>query len=110
MPMKDRYNPPGAARAQEAASAVAVQALTWLASDMERIGGFLAQSGLGPGDLRARAQEPAFGAAVLHFVLSEDAMLLAFVAEAKLRPLDVVHALSVLEPPFDPDAPARRAP
>lgn len=109
MPIREKNQMPSAARAREAASAVAIQALTWLAQDIERIGGFLAQSGLGPGDLRARANDPVFGAAVLHFILSEDAMLLDFVAHAQLRPQDVLHALAVLEPPFDPDAPARRA-
>lgn len=106
MPIREKT--PSEARAREAASAVAVQALTWLAQDMERIGGFLAQSGLGPGDLRSRAREPAFGAAILTYILSDDAQLLDFVAAAKLRPQDVLHALHVLEPPFDPDAPVRR--
>lgn len=105
MPIKEKSNP---ARAREAAQAVAIQALTFLAQDMERIGGFLAQSGLGPGDLRARAAEPAFGAAVLAHLLSDETLLLAFVEDGKLRPQDVVHAHDILNPPFDPDAPARR--
>lgn len=106
MPIREKV--PSQTRAREAAGAVAVSALTFLAQDIERIGGFLAQSGLGPGDLRSRAHEPAFGAAVLHYLLSDDALLMAFVADAKLRPQDVLHALVVLEPPFDPDAPAKR--
>lgn len=106
MPIREKV--PSQARAREAAGAVAVSALTFLAQDMERIGGFLAQSGLGPGDLRTRAHEPAFGAAVLQYLLSDDALLTAFAADAKLRPQDVVHALVALEPPIDPDAPARR--
>ncbi|MEW6255737.1 MAG: DUF3572 domain-containing protein [Pseudomonadota bacterium] len=105
MPIQEKV--PSQARAREAAGAVAVKALTFLAQDMERIGGFLAQSGLGPGELRTRAHEPAFGAAVLNYLMSDETLLLAFVADANLRPQDVVHALYVLEPPFDPDAPAR---
>lgn len=107
MPIREKT--PSHARVREAAVAVAVKALTYLAQDMERIGGFLAQSGLGPGDLRARAQEPAFGAAVLGYLLSDETLLIAFAAESGLRPQDVLHAVHVLEPPFDPDAPARRS-
>ncbi|MEP9377732.1 DUF3572 domain-containing protein [Aquabacter sp. CN5-332] len=108
MPIKDRTGSSTPLRVREAAQAVAIQALTWLAQDMERVGGFLAQSGLGPGDLRARAAEPAFGAAVLGYLLSDESLLVAFADDAKLRPQDVVHAHDVLNPPFDPDAPARR--
>ncbi len=107
MPIKDRTSRSTPMRAQEAAQAVAILALTFLAQDMERVGGFLAQSGLGPGDLRARAGEPVFGAAVLGYLLSNEPLLLAFAADAKLRPQDVVHAHDVLNPPLDPDAPAR---
>ena len=45
--------------AREAAEKLAVEALSFLASDPERIGRFLALSGLGPGDLRRIAGEPA---------------------------------------------------
>ncbi|WP_127089470.1 DUF3572 domain-containing protein [Aquabacter cavernae] len=106
MPIREKT--PSQARAREAAGALAIRALGWLAQDMERIGGFLAQSGMGPGDLRVRAQEPAFGAAILSYLLSDEALLLAFAADTTLRPQDVVHAFHVLEPPFDPDAPVRR--
>ncbi|TCT00992.1 DUF3572 domain-containing protein [Aquabacter spiritensis] len=108
MPIRDKTSSSTPLRTRDAAQAVAIEALAFLAEDMERIGGFLAQSGLSPGDLRARAAEPDFAAAVLAFILSDEPMLIAFSAKAKLRPQDVLTAHAVLDPPFDPDAPARR--
>jgi hypothetical protein len=55
-----------------------VQALVFLASRPEDLGGFLAISGLGPESLRASAQEPAFLQSVVEYICQHEEMLLAF--------------------------------
>ena len=48
------------------------------AGDMERLGGFLASSGLGPAELMARAADPAMLGAVLDHLMTDDAQVMAF--------------------------------
>ena len=88
--------------ARDAAEALALSALGWIAEDPERIGAFLGQSGLDPDVLRARAADPDLLAAVLDFVLSEDAHVLGFAANAGLRPEAVVAARAHLPGGADP--------
>jgi hypothetical protein len=68
------------------AEALAVQALAWMASNPDLIGRFLAMTGAGPADLRVRAAEPEFLGFVLDFLLSDEAALVAFAADASIRP------------------------
>ena len=63
---------------REAAETLGAQALEWLAGDMERLGGFLAASGLGPAELMARAADPAMLGAVLDHLMTDDAQVMAF--------------------------------
>lgn len=64
------------------AAALALRALAWLAADADRLGRFLALTGLGPAELRAGANDPAVLGAVLDHLLGHEADLLAFCAEA----------------------------
>src|SRR5205085_2927407 len=61
---------------REAAESLAVQALTDLAEGPERLGRFLALSGLGPDEIRIAAGEPGFLAGVLEYLSSEEPLLL----------------------------------
>ena len=72
--------------ARPQAEALAVQALVWMAGDAELVGRFLAATGAGPADLRARAAEPEFLGFVLDFLLSDEAALVAFAAAENIRP------------------------
>ena len=63
---------------REAAEILALGALGFLAEDAERLGRFLALSGLGPKDLSARAQDPAFLGGVLDHLLSDESLLSLF--------------------------------
>jgi hypothetical protein len=72
--------------ARPQAEALAVQALTWMADDPDLIGKFLAATGAGPADLRARAAEPEFLGFVLDFLLSDEAALVTFATVANIRP------------------------
>jgi len=80
----------------EAAETLALQALAWLADGEERLGAFLAETGLAPDTLAARAADPRVLAAVLDFVLGEDSRVLAFAAAAGLAPGVVAAARAAL--------------
>lgn len=81
---------------REAAEAVAIQALTYIAGDAERLGQFLAVTGVGPAEIRTAAAEPRFLVGVLEYLISDEALLTAFAADAGLRPPDAVKALVIL--------------
>jgi hypothetical protein len=81
------------------AAAVALQALAWLAGDSDRLGRFLALTGLGPAGLREKAGEPATLAAVLDHLLGHEADLLAFCASAELDPTLPGRARELLRRP-----------
>lgn len=69
---------------QESAETLALRALGWLLAQDELLPGFLAATGAAPGDLAARAADPDFLAAVMDFLLSEDAMVIGFCDAAGL--------------------------
>lgn len=74
------------------AEVLALQALGWIAGQDDLLAGLLGASGATLDDLRARAGDPAFLAAVLDFVLLEDASVLAFAAHAGVAPDRVLRA------------------
>jgi len=75
---------------------MAVAALTFIAQDDERLGGFLALSGLEPGNLREAATEPSFLVGVLDYLSSDEALLLAFAANFQIDPTAVGTAQRLL--------------
>jgi hypothetical protein len=81
---------------QNAAEALAIQALTFIAGDGERLGRFLAITGIGPAQIRAAAQEPGFLVGVLSYLASDERLLSAFAAETGLDPAHVGKALAAL--------------
>lgn len=81
---------------QESAHTLALQALAFVVSDPETAGGFLAQGGLSPDELAARAGDPDLLAAVMDFLLSEDRLVLDFAAAAGVPPEAVLSARAVL--------------
>ena len=77
---------------QEVAEFVAIQALSFLASDPERLGLFLTESGIGPQTLRTAATDPKFLAGVLDFIVRDDATVKAFADASQLTPEAVTNA------------------
>ena len=77
---------------REVAEIVAVQALSFVAGDPERLGAFLAESGIGPETLRSAAADPRFLAHVLEFVMRDDATVKAFADVSKLHPTNIAAA------------------
>jgi Protein of unknown function (DUF3572) len=91
---------------REVAEIVAIQALTFVAGDPERLGLFLAESGLGPETLRTAAANPQFLASVLDFVMRDDATVKAFAEASELHPTNVAAARQVLgDPDWERDVP-----
>ena len=91
---------------REVAEIVAVQALTFVAGDPERLGLFLAETGIGPDTLRKSAADPKFLASVLDFVLRDDATVKAFAKASELHPTNVAAAREVLgDPHWERDVP-----
>jgi Protein of unknown function (DUF3572) len=84
---------------REVAEIVAIQALSFVAGDPERLGAFLAESGIGPDTLRGAAADPAFLAHVLDFVMRDDATVKAFAAASQLHPTNIAAAHQALNDP-----------
>lgn len=80
----------------ESAEAIALHALTFLASDGPRLGRFLSLTGIGPEDLRAWATAPHLQAAVLEHMLADESLLLVFATQTGTRPEDVAPAHALL--------------
>jgi hypothetical protein len=68
------------------AEAIAIQALSFLASRPEELDRFLALSGIGPASLRQAAADPAFLGGILDFLLQDEPLLLSFAKESGLAP------------------------
>jgi hypothetical protein len=75
---------------------LAIEALGLMAGDPERLGAFLAATGIGPEAIRHAAADPAFLAGVLDHVVGDEALLLAVAEHAGVTPQDVEHAQAVL--------------
>lgn len=82
--------------ARESAEAVATQALSFIAGDAARLGRFLAESGLGPENIRKAAGDPAFLPAVLDFILAHEPELIEFAASIGIDPRHVSAARRIL--------------
>jgi hypothetical protein len=74
------------------AQSIALRSLVFLAADDERMGRFLALTGVDPGEMRALAQEEGFQLALLDHLCGDEPLLLAFAQEEGLAPEVVVAA------------------
>ena len=83
---------------KELAVEIAISALNFLASDVERLDRFLSISGLGPHNLREAAAEPTFFGAVVDYVSGDEALLIDFAQAAGLSPARVASAREQLAP------------
>jgi hypothetical protein len=91
---------------REVAEIVAIQALSFIAGEPDRLGLFLAESGIGPETLRTAASDPHFLASVLDFVMRDDATVKAFADASKLHPTNIAAARQVLgDPQWERDVP-----
>lgn len=86
-PMKPRVGMP-----PETAEQLAIQALSFLAGDPERLGRFLAVTGISPDAIRAAAAEPGFLAGVLGYLAADEKLASDFIAETASAPGDIARA------------------
>ncbi|MET0313896.1 MAG: DUF3572 domain-containing protein [Hansschlegelia sp.] len=91
-----------AASADPSAEEIAARALGFLAQDMQRLGRFLALSGLDPSTIREAAREPGFTSSVLDHLLTDERLLLEFAQAEGLRPEAVADARRRLTGDSDP--------
>jgi hypothetical protein len=98
--MKERGAP-----SREAAEALAIQALSFIAEDPERLGAFLAATGIGPDAIRAAARTPGFLGGVLDHMLADESLLLAFTDGAGLDPASIARARRALGKRWERDIP-----
>jgi len=68
------------------------RALGFLAAEPDRLGRFLALSGLDPSTIRQAARDPGFLPAVLDHLLGDERLLTAFAEAENLPPEAVVEA------------------
>lgn len=76
----------------EEAQIIALKMLAFLASDGNRLGTFLAASGLGPADLKSSARNPQFLAGVMDYLLGDESLLLTFAESGEIDPATISGA------------------
>ena len=90
---------------REQAEALAIQALTFIGADEERLGRFLAVTGIGPAEIRAATRQPGFLSGVLEYMASDDRLIAAFAGENNLDPADVDRGRVALAGVWERDVP-----
>ncbi len=83
------------------AEALALRLFGRIAGDPERLGVFLAETGLSPATIRAATREPGFLGAVLEHVSAHEARLMELAGEAEVAPADIARARAMLSPDAD---------
>ena len=80
----------------ESAEIIAISALTFLADDEQRLGRFLALTGLGPSGRQAEAHTHRMLAAVLDYLLHHESLLLVFTTLNRIAPELITPAQQLL--------------
>lgn len=94
-----------ASYSQESAEMLGVQALAFIAQDEDRLGGFIASTGIAVQSLRDAAREPDFLAGVLEHMLADENLLIAFAESAGIDPAEVARARRTLGKIWERDLP-----
>ena len=81
---------------QEAAAALAIAALGYLAGEPSHLERFLALTGISPGEIRTAARAPGFLTGVLDYVGGDEALLRAVAAHAGVAPEELDRARQAL--------------
>lgn len=82
--------------AAEVAEVLAIQALGFIAQDEERLGRFLAITGMGPAEIRDAARDRHFLAGVLDYLVGDEELLVAFASHANVDPTTIAIAQQAL--------------
>ena len=89
---RDRRGSPS----KDEAESIAISAIGYIAADSDRLGRFLALTGLEPDGLRRAAGEPGFLLAILDHLCGHEPDLVAFAADAGLPPERIAAARQLL--------------
>src|SRR6266550_5138959 len=90
---------------RENAEILAVQALTFIAEDSDRLAGFISSTGIAPPAIREAAKDPDFLSGVLEHMLGDENLLIAFADSAGIDPAGVARARQVLGKVWERDLP-----
>lgn len=102
---RDKTASPRDGARREAAEAIAIAALSYLAADAEQLGRFLALTGIGPEHIREAARDPGFLSGVLDHLSSDEALLIAFARHEGIDPAEIEHAQRALGGGWERDLP-----
>src|SRR5262245_52225405 len=91
-----RSRKPDPKQVQDAATALAISALSFIGSEPDRLGRFLALSGIGPESIRSAAREPGFLTGVLDHLVDDERLLIEFANQNDVDPEQVALARDVL--------------
>jgi Protein of unknown function (DUF3572) len=78
------------------AETIAIEGLSFLAEESERLGRFLALTGISPAQIRAVARDPAFLAGVLDHIAGDESLLLTCAERIGRKPADIADAREIL--------------
>jgi hypothetical protein len=81
----------------EAAEAIALQGLAFLAEEPRRLQHFVTVTGFAPEELRARADTPQLLTAVLEHLAGDESLLLVFTASRGIAPEAITPAIALLQ-------------
>ncbi len=90
---------------RDAAEALAIAALGFLASNPEQLGGFLAATGIGPERIREAASDPHFLAGVLDHLAGDERLVVAFARAEGIDPGEIGRARAALAGTWERDVP-----
>ena len=89
--------PAGRQPPPEEAKSIAIAALGFIAGDGDRLGRFLALTGLGPSNLRQAAADPTFLAGVLDHMMADESLMMVFAEHHSLAVEAIVQARTALD-------------
>ncbi len=78
------------------AETIALQGLTFLAGDPQRLVRFLSLTGLSPQDLKGFGRDPNLQMALMEYLLGDESLLLVFTSEAGVSPEVIAPAYELL--------------
>ena len=90
---------------RQAAEALAVAALAFLASEPEHLGGFLAATGVGPDQIRNASRDPNFLSGVLDHFSGNESLLIDFAHQQGIDPTEIERARVTLGGVWERDVP-----
>jgi Protein of unknown function (DUF3572) len=86
----------GAPLTPEAAKELAIQVLTYIAEEPERLARFLNETGIAATEIRTAASEPGFLTGVLEHMAGNESLLTGFAASAGVDPAAIGKVLQAL--------------